>query len=429
MNQVVKEGWGDSLHVDSSSPPPTLSSSVLELVEKKLQWVHADYWKLIKYREIYKHQERRQLLKDDGHLGPAVSGGVQGTPSSPRSSSSAVVLRGPPAPPTRPPRRVSSPGAGLATSRPRVSRRPPLRFHEGEVEQAGYTAPSRARRGGGPRLEGWEGVPSSPAPNSSSTRGPGPDWLAAGGKRDLGRPGLPAPPKIERGRTAGAANPSLGRGRDGRRPRPLRELLCCWRPAGEAERGNRDFVAGACRGPGALRPRGRSAPSPRPSAPAGAGPCCGKSPPAGVRIYERGRARGKRAVVARPPPRQEPEKIPGGGALPSDGQPHLPCSLPPTFAGSLRGSLRASGRSWRACALVKPRARRRGPRPGEERRTVALGATRRDVIPALGGKGAAARTRSVCMRTQRDKPSGLGECCRARTKMTWAPAEHPQEQK
>lgn len=120
-----------------------------------------------------------------GSRGPW-SRGVQGSPSSHHSSSLAVLLGPPRAPPHPQPRRASSRDTRLATFRFCVTARPQLRFHEWEV-----TGESRIYRlgpgGGGPGQGNWGAELSRP--QSLVARRLGPDWLAAGGKRDLGQTG------------------------------------------------------------------------------------------------------------------------------------------------------------------------------------------------------------------------------------------------
>lgn len=117
--------------------------------------------------------------EEGGHLASGSRGpwsrGVKGSPSSHHSSSSAVLLGPSRAPPHPQPRRASSRDPQLATFRLRVTARPLLRFHEGEVAGEGRIyrlGPERGRPGRGPV------GPSSLAPNRLWPADSGPTgWL------------------------------------------------------------------------------------------------------------------------------------------------------------------------------------------------------------------------------------------------------------
>lgn len=164
-----------------------------------------------------------------------------------RQSSSA-----PACPPHPQPRRACGRDPRLATSRWNVTARPPLGFHEWEVAGEGRIY-RHGRRGGSGRGPGAELT----RPQSLLVPGLGPDWLAAGGKRDLGQTGWYPPIKNRFRMDSRGSQSKLGRGRVLPAP-PLSFVLC----AGGGAPGRRRVRSD---GSGEPVPRARSR-SQRPSA-------------------------------------------------------------------------------------------------------------------------------------------------------------------
>lgn len=117
-------------------------------------------------------------------------------------------------------RRASNRDTRLATFRFCLAARPPLRFHDGEVAwSAGYSASGRR----GP--DGAWGAELA-HPQSPLAHGLGQEWLAVGGKRDLGQSGWhPPPPSKNRFRIDNCISQSgQEEGRAPPRPRPFPAL-------------------------------------------------------------------------------------------------------------------------------------------------------------------------------------------------------------
>lgn len=117
---------------------------------------------------------------------------VSGCAGYPLFSSLLPLSRPPRAPACAPlhsqPRRASNRDTRLATFRFCLPARPLLRFHDGEVAwSAGYSASGRR----GP--DGAWGAELA-HPQSPLAHGLGQEWLAVGGKRDLGQSGWHPPP-------------------------------------------------------------------------------------------------------------------------------------------------------------------------------------------------------------------------------------------